>query len=485
MPEMVLADFLCNELYQRNSLRGKPANLEAGHWLSIVFEEDPFWRDISFFKSQGLWERMVLELTSRRGRQWRCEHPKVSDEINALTKQALRNCVGCAPRQILAVLKKEILAARDWEQALLLIQGLEKNLDNAPPHLLPYIQWHLNILGWDVANHRGDGAEAARRFSLFRSCLEQQQFQRLEFYREVPEFFNRHAVSLSDRYEFEAAEKILNEALAMERRFLGVSVTISGKEHVPERSDSLGKIYSTLGQLYTKMAARDSSLAAFALECIDESVIHLQQSCEPNRQRNYRIEALLASGEGKAQEIFELLTRDEAFADAASLFAAIAPDSFDMLYWLRWIAATESPMAEDYAQAALATEGAFLDLNGGAYPQMSILYHFGRIAACRGTMEAARRAWRRAAEGALAPAAKREIRAGVLDTLRLRPLCALALNFPEEREAASHAVSRLLEAISGSDLLDGGYFSRYPVRPADGLYENRILYEMERDIPYS
>lgn len=485
MPEMALADFLCNALYHRNSLRVKPPTLNAGLWHVILFEEDPFWRDIKFFQSQGLWERMALEMTSRRGRQWKEEHPKVSNEMDLLLKQALQNCLIHSSSQIVANLKKEILSARDWEQARRLVRGLEMSLENAPLHLRPLVQWQLNMLGWDVANHMGDCAEAALRFQSFLDCLDQPQFRRLEFIREAPEFFNRHAVSLCDRYEFDAAEKILNHALAMEKRFLDTPVEVSGKEYLPEKSDSLGKIYSTLGQLYTKMAVRDPSLAGFALECIGESMRHLQASYEANRQRNYRIEALLVSGGGKDRDILQLLAEEGAFADAAAFFASMPPDSFDMLYWLRWLAVTEAPLAGECVKAVLGMEGAFLDIDGGSYPGMSVLYHFGRIAARESKKEAARRAWRKASQSKPAPGSKGGKAAGVLDTLRLRPLCALALAFPEEKETASQGIGAILEAIAASHLIDGGYFSRYPSQPPGGVYGDALLKELERDIPYS
>ncbi len=483
MPELILADFLCNSLYQLDNPSQKPPGLDAVRYDASIFIRDPFWKDLQVFKRQKRWVEIAIETASPAGLGWVQANASMKDDFETLQSEAFAKVLQSLPlvRQLLSAVDDIARNKRDFAHAKALIEKTRLLSRTAPDHLRRTLDWKLAEFALSVANHLGDNAHAQRQFESLGSFFESPDYHRTEFVRSIPDNFNRYAVSITDRYDFQKAEKILEEIIEVEKSFLQWDFQIQGRRFRPAKSDILGQIYSTLGQLRSKQARRDKTKAKEALALFDLAESHMGESLEPSRQRNYRIEAILESGEdGSADKVFDLLA-DGSHISAQALFHGMKPDVFDAMYWLRWMLIPENSRAEPYRTQLLENHAeAYLCLDGDLYPQTSVLYYFGRIALESGHEREAKTAWEKAS---LAGSHHRQ--AGVMRTLALRPLCALALAFPEQSSVREPTIREILDAIRDGDAIQPAYFERYFHATDDSPISRKILEELMHDIPYS
>jgi len=310
------------------------------------------------------------------------------------------------------------------------------------------------------------------------------QYQRTEFFQSMAENYNRHAVTITDQYEFEKTERVLKASIQVEEVFLNTPFEIQGQTFVPQKSDNLGKIYSTLGQLYSKQAYREPGKAIKALACFDEAEKHMQQSFDPARQRNYRIEALLLTDSGKSvDQIYAMLTQGMDVLPE-TLFSTLQYNSFDTMYWLRWMLIPNNKTAAPYKKALVKNHlNQFLELDGKKYPEMSILYYAGKLAWSYNKKNLAIKAWN------LAAIAGRDIKfAGVLQTLALRPLCELILNNQGDDSALAGDMASLqviLGKIKSGGYINTDYFKEYFCMLEEEGVSKILLEKSRKDIPYS
>jgi len=310
------------------------------------------------------------------------------------------------------------------------------------------------------------------------------QYQRTEFFQSMAENYNRHAVTITDQYEFEKTERVLKASIQVEEVFLNTPFEIQGQTFVPQKSDNLGKIYSTLGQLYSKQAYREPGKAIKALACFDEAEKHMQQSFDPARQRNYRIEALLLTDSGKSvDQIYAMLTQGMDVLPE-TLFSTLQYNSFDTMYWLRWMLIPNNKTAAPYKKALVKNHlNQFLELDGKKYPEMSILYYAGKLAWSYNKKNLAIKAWN------LAAIAGRDIKfAGVLQTLALRPLCELILNNQGDDSALAGDMASLqviLGKIKSGGYINTDYFEAYFCMLEEEGISKILLEKLRKDIPYN
>ena len=240
----------------------------------------------------------------------------------------------------------------------------------------------------------------------------------------------------------------------------------------------------TLGQLYSKQAYRQPAKAVNALRCFDKAERHLQQNFDLPRQRNYRIEALLVSRQPNSEAaIYKLLSNDVATPPEA-LFSTIGYNSFDTLYWLRWMMLPGNSSATPYKKEIINHHlTQFLETVADGYPGMSILYYVGQLAWAYNKKSAAIAAWNLAAEPG------RSIKyAGVLQTLAFRPLCELILRNSDDDDALTKDIDSLktiISKIKTGDFINPGYFEDYfLILDAKDLPRD-LLERLQYDIPYS
>jgi hypothetical protein len=485
MPELILADFICNSLYQMDHFQNRPSELTACAWHPSIYIPDPFWNEIQTYKNHNRWVELLVTMVSRRSQEWVNQNQAMSKAYAALLNETISHVVAnlAAVQQLNASLSKMIHHTRDFTHAEAIICTIEKWPKKIPRHLVQTLKWYHSIFKLSIANHQGDNKRAAACFQEFTALFETPAYQRIEFFQTVSDNYNRHAVATTDRYAFEKTEKVLQSAIAAEKSFLNTSFKIQDQTFNAQKSDTLGKIFSTLGQLYTKQTYREPGKAVQALACFDEAEHHMQQSLDPKRQRNYRIEALLLSENTEtADKIFALLNQDSDISPE-SLFSKMGYNSFNTMYWLRWMLIPKNKPANPYKKILIKNHlPQFRDLDGKDYPQMSILYYVGQLAWAYNKKSAAINAWNKAA------APGRDIKyAGVLQTLALRPLCELILNSRDDTARASDTASlkTIISRIQTGGFINPDYFKKYFSMLENTDISRDILKQLQKDIPYS
>ena len=485
MPELILADFICNSLYQLDILQQKPKTLTACEWRPSMYIPDPFWNDLNTFRNQKRWVEIFLAMVSVQGEEWAANNKAMLTAYSDFLDETIVHIITNLPaiQTLIASLSRIIHQSRDFIHATAIINILEKNLDRTPSHLAQTLVWNLSTFRLSIANHQGDNKSAADCFENFIRLFENPSYQRTEFFQSVADNYNRHAVAMTDRYKFDKAEALLKDAIAVEKVFLSTSFEIDNRTFNAQKSDNLGKIYSTLGQLYSKQAYRKSSKAAEALACFAQAKNHMQQSLDPPRQRNYTIEALLVSRQAdKAAAIYQLLSNGATLSPEA-LFLNIGYNSFDTLYWLRWMVLPNNTVATPYKKELIKHHlTQLLETVNNGYPGMSIHYYVGQLAWAYNKKSAAIRAWN------LAAGQGRDIKyAGVLQTLALRPLCKLILhNLGDDVALAADTASlkSILSKIKSGGSINAEYFKDYFLMlDADDLPRD-LLEQLQKDIPY-
>jgi hypothetical protein len=485
MPELILADFLCNSLFQLPRITEIPSPFKSVDFMPASFERDSFLRVLSSYRDQGRFTDMVLELKTPEGMGWLSENPDRKSDYEALVTEAMTAIMSAQGRvrKLITSIDVIIRYDRNWDYAKTLMDCVEEHIGLAPEYLRPYVQWNLAQFRLVIANHTGNHKEAAQRFDQLQDFLGREAFQRTEFLMEAPENYNRHAVSITDVYAFDKARKILEESVALEEKLLKVEFSIQGRQFIPSYSDSLGRIYSTLGQLQTKLAVRDSTLSQAALDCFNLAEKHLQQSFEGSRLRNYRVEALLAGhAASNATEIYRILCGGNAITPE-NLFDTVGFRSFDTMYWMRWLLLPGNDSARDFIKVLFRDRAQkILELNGRRYPEMSILYYFGQLALEQSNLKIAREAWEKAVEPGLSFK-----QAGVLQTLALRPLCQLAIHVNKARDRAVDSIRSILESIQSGSVLNAEYFkAHFDLIPKQNYeIESNLLEKLRDDIPFS
>jgi len=486
MPELILADFICNSLYQLDLLQQKPKTLTTCEWQASMYIPDPFWNDLNTFRNQKRWVEILLAMVSVQGQEWAANNNAMSTAYSDLLDETINHIMTNLPaiQTLLASLSKIIHHTRDFLHATAIINILEKNLDRTPSHLAQTIVWNLSTLKLSIANHQGDNKSAADCFENFTRLFENPSYQRTEFFQSVSDNYNRHAVARSDRYEFDKAESVLKDAIAVENVFLSTPFEIDNRTFNARKSDNLGKIYSTLGQLYSKQGYREPTKAVEALTCFDQAKNHMQQSFDPPRQRNYTIEALLVSRQAdNAAAIYQLLSNGATLSPEA-LFSSIGYDSFNTLYWLRWMVLPDNPLATPYKKEMIKHHlTQFLESANTGYPGMSIHYYVGQLAWAYNKKSAAITAWNQAAEPG------RDIKyAGVLQTLALRPLCKLILHtLGDDAALAADTASlkTIISKIKSGGSINSDYFKDYFLMLETEDLPRDLLEQLQKDIPYS
>ena len=353
MPELILADFLCNTLYQMEYFKDKPDQLTSCQWHPQIYIQDPFWNELQTYKNQKRWVEIIVEIVSESGSQWSKDNPAMKAEFDLLLDEAMKKTVSklsSVNKLLSAVFGLIHDRNRDLKHASAIIQIVESCLSGAPSHLVQILKWHLSTFRLSIANHQGDNKEAEICFDEFCTLFENPEYQRSEFLQSVSDNYNRYAVAMTDRYEFEQTEKILRESIAVEETFLKTEFTIQNRLFKAHKSDGLGKIYSNLGQLYSKMAYRDPEKSLRALDCFDKAESHMQQSLDLPRQKNYRIEALLLSPQDGCEDTIYNLLAEGSEITPETLFSTIEYDSFNAMYWLRWMLMPKNKRAKPYKQ---------------------------------------------------------------------------------------------------------------------------------------
>ena len=485
MPELILADFICNTLYQMPHFQDRPAELTACAWQPFIYIPDSFWNEIQTYKNHNRWVELLVTMVSRQGQAWAKQNQAMSKAYAALLNETIPHVVAnlAAVQQLHTTLSNMIHHARDFIHAQAIIDQIEKYPEKIPGHLVQTIKWNHSIFKLSIANHQGDNKSAADCFQEFTALFKNTAYQRTEFFQTVSDNYNRYAVAMTDRYAFEETEEVLQSAISAEKIFLNTPFKIQHQTFNAQKSDTLGKIFSTLGQLYTKQAYREPGKAFQALACFDDAEHHMQQSLDPKRQRNYRIEALLLTERIEtADKIFALLIQDSDISQE-TLFSKTGYNSFNTMYWLRWMLIPENKPADPYKKILIKNHlPRFLDLDGKRYPQMSILYYAGQLAWAYNKKTAAITAWNKAA------AQGRNIKyAGVLQTLALRPLCELILNSRDDMSRASDTASlkTIISRIKTGGFMNPDYFKKYFSIPNNTDISRDILKQLQKDIPYS
>jgi hypothetical protein len=486
MPEMILADFLCNCLYQMDHFRDKPEDLTTCAWHPLIYIPDPFWNDIQTYKNQKRWIELLTTLTSPRAKEWISQNQAMSHLFNELLNETISHVVSnlAAVQQLNALVSTMIHHTRQFTHAGSILDVIETHPEKIAPHLAQTLTWHHTIFKLSIANHLGDNKAAGTCFDAFTSLLGDPLYQRTEFFQTVADHYNRHAVALTDRYAFEQADQVLQSAISAEKTILNTRFDIQNQTFQAQKSDTLGKILSTLGQVYTKQAYRTPEKAIQALDCFEQAERHMQQSLDPERQNNYRIEAWLTSRRPEsADHIHNLLTRNGDMAPE-TLFSQTGYASFNTLYWLRWMFLSNNKPAAPYRKTVIKHHlPGFLDLDGNRYPQMSILYYVGQLAWAYNKKTAAITAWNKAA----APG-RQFTYAGVLQTLALRPLCELILNSRADDAAQSEntvSLKKIIARIRTDGVINPDYFETYFPILEKAYIPGDVLKQLQQDIPYS
>jgi len=486
MPEMILADFLCNTLYQMPHFQEKPKALSHCYWQPSIYIPDLFWNNIQTYKKQKRWVEVLVSLLSRQGEVWAGENQTMSDDYTVLLEECISHVVTnlTAIQKLNVTLLTMIQDTRDFNHAATIIKTLERYQKHIAPHLIQTIKWNNAIFKLSIANHQGDNKTAAQTFDDFTRLFEKPQYQRTEFFQSLAEIYNRHGVAMTDRYEFKKTEKLLKASIHVEEIFLNTPFKIQDQTFIPQKSDSLGKIYSTLGQLYSKQAYREPEKAIKALACFDEAEKHMQQSFDPARQRNYRIEALLLTGSRKrVDEIYAMLTQGMDVLPE-TLFSTLQYNSFDTMYWLRWMLIPDNKTATPYKKALVKKHlNQFLEIDGTRYPEMSILYYAGKLAWSYNKKNLAIKAWNLAAN------AGRDIKfAGVIQTLALRPLCELILKNQGDDSVLAmdrSSLQAILGKIKSGGYINTDYFEAYFCMLEEEGISKILLEKLRKDIPYN
>lgn len=477
-PELVLADFICNELYQRRTIKTVPKGLTNILWIPMLFEADPFWRDINLYRRERMWLKLVMELSSDNALKWLANHSRLQADFSEIYDGALRNCLATSTDELLQTIKTRLFAQRNWNQADRLMKKISKQCSSVPVHLIAKFKWECILLRWDIANHAGDHDSARSEYDRFRQLLTDNEYHRWEFIKDISEYYNRYAIALTDRHDFAAAEKVLDEAIEIERAFLKVQISVQGKMLTPRYSDSLGKLLSSKGQLYSKKSIRYQDCAFKSLELFDEAEVHLQSSFDFSRQRNYRVEVLLSSTENieAISNAYSLLIGVNRDYKPDDLLKDIPVWSFDMLYWLRWMAVERTELGSAYRREVIGRYKTFDIVEPTGYPGTSILYWLGVIALQAEKNDIALSIWEKCAD--LDPTNLTGL--GVLHALKIRSLCQLALRSAEPRV-------RLQKILADGKWNHGlsEYLDKYIQFARQGTLDRSHIISLINDIPYS